>query len=91
MPAIAAFPGSQASDTERVWLVPLLVGLGVYLLVCIRAQWVLYDGDTLTHIVIGRWILEHGAIPFRDLWTFTAHGQSWVPHEWLAEIIFAAA
>jgi len=80
----------QASDTARIWLGPLLVGFGVYLLVCIFAQSILNDGDTLTHIVIGRSILEHVAIPFRDPLSFTAHGQTWVPHEWLAEIVFAA-
>ena len=89
--AVAAPSGFRASDAARVWLVPLLVGLGVYLLICVAAQTALGDGDTLTHIVVGRWILEHGAIPFRDTLTFTAHGQSWVPHEWLAEIVFAAA
>ena len=41
--------------------------------------------------LIGRSILEHGAIPFRDTLTFTAKGQTSVPHEWLAEIVFAAA
>src|SRR4051812_37156132 len=89
--AVAAFPESRVSDAARIWLVPLLVGLAVYLLVCFGSRLVLYDADTLTHIVIGRWILEHGAIPFRDTLTFTAQGQNWVPQEWLAEIIFAAA
>ena len=82
---------SEPPTLARVWLVPLLVGLGVYLLICVAARTALGDGDTLTHIVVGRWILEHGAIPFRDTLTFTAHGQSWVPHEWLAEIVYAAA
>ena len=59
---IAVLPGSQASETERVWLVPLLVGAAVYLVVCIFARSVLNDGDTLTHIVIGRWIARRGML-----------------------------
>jgi hypothetical protein len=73
----------------RIWLVPLLVGLGAYS-ICIKyAASLLNDGDTLSHIVIGRWTLDHWAIPFQDPLSFTAHGQTWVPHEWLAEVVFA--
>ncbi|HEV2097896.1 MAG TPA: hypothetical protein VGR45_03100, partial [Stellaceae bacterium] len=53
------------------------------------AHGVLNDGDTLSHIAIGRWIIAHRAIPFDDPFSFTAHGQRWVPHEWLAEVVFA--
>ena len=61
--AVAISSGFRASDAARVWLVPLLVGLGVYLLICVDARTVLGDGDTLTHIVVGRWILEHWRDP----------------------------
>ena len=74
-----------------MWLAPLLVGLGAYAVAAATAVSLLNDGDTLTHIVIGRWIIEHRAIPFHDLFTYTVQGGAWVPHEWLAEIAFAAA
>jgi hypothetical protein len=64
----------------------MLVGAGVYGLICSFPRAVLNDGDTFTHILVGRWIIEHGAIPFQDPFTFTARGGTWVPHEWLAEI-----
>jgi hypothetical protein len=67
----------------------LLVGLGAYSVCVNYAPSLLNDGDTFSHIVIGRWILEHWAIPFQDPFTFTAKGQTWVPHEWLAEVVFA--
>ena len=51
--AVAVSSGFRASDAARVWLVPLLVGLLVYLLICIIARAALGDGDTLTHIVSG--------------------------------------
>lgn len=34
-------------------------------------------------------MLAHRAIPFHDPFSYTALGHSWVPHEWLAEVIFA--
>jgi hypothetical protein len=82
-------PGPQVRDAARIWLVPLLVGLGVYAICISYAPALLNDGDTLSHIVIGRWILDHWAIPFQDPFSFTAHGQIWIPHEWLAEVVFA--
>ena len=72
------------------WLAPLLVGLGAYAVAIGAARSLLNDGDTLSHIAIGRWIIEHRALPFHDPFSFTFRGQSWVPHEWLAETVFAA-
>jgi hypothetical protein len=69
--------------------VPLLVGLGAYAVAIGAAVNLLNDGDTLSHIVIGRWIIAHRAIPFHDPFTYTFPGGTWVPHEWLAEIVFA--
>src|SRR4051812_24222074 len=88
---IAVSSGFRASERARLWLVPLLVGLLVFLIACISAPATLNDGDTLTHIVVGQWILDHWAIPFQDPFTFTAHGKTWVPHEWLGEVVYATA
>ena len=43
--------------------------------------------DFWAHIAIGRWIVEHGAIPRSTLFLWTAH-QQWVAAAWLAELIF---
>src|SRR5215831_2514829 len=91
----ASFSRSPAlTDTQllhpvRAWLVPLLVGLGAYTVAVASAFALLNDGDTLSHIAIGRWIIEHRAIPFHDPFSYTFPGGTWVPHEWLAEVIFA--
>jgi hypothetical protein len=77
-------------DAQRLWLVPLLVGLGAYAVAAAAAVNLLNDGDTLSHIVIGRWIIEHRALPFHDPFSYTLRDGIWVPHEWLAEIVFAA-
>jgi len=46
------------------------------------------DGDLGRHLVVGGYILDHGVIPLRDLFSHTLFGQPFTPHEWLAEIIF---
>lgn len=76
-------------DLRGGWVAPLLVGLGVYFVAVIGARALLNDGDTLSHIAIGRWIIAHYAIPFDDRFSYTAQGHHWVPHEWLAEVILA--
>jgi hypothetical protein len=56
-PAITAIFGSadeRVSQRARLWLVPLLVVLGSYAIVVGAAVSLFNDGDTLTHIVIGR-------------------------------------
>jgi hypothetical protein len=47
------------------------------------------DPDTYWHIVAGRWIIAHRAVPHVDIFSSSMLGAPWVPHEWLAEIIFA--
>lgn len=94
--ATRSFPGfegvrdGRAAQRLRAWIAPLLVGLGAYSIAVASAVRLLNDGDTLSHIVIGRWIIEHHALPFHDPFTYTVPGGVWVPHEWLAEVVFAA-
>ena len=49
------------------------------------------DGDTSWHLAAGRWMLDRGAIPDADPFSFTHFGQAWTAHEWLAEIVMATA
>ena len=50
----------------------------------------LEDPDTYWHIVLGRWIIDHAAVPHRDLFSFSMPGAPFVPFEWLAEVAIAA-
>ena len=52
-------------------------------------QALLGDGDTGWHIRTGQYILEHGSVPARDLFSFSRPGQPWYAWEWLSEVIFA--
>lgn len=81
---------TDEAGRRHLWPAPLLVGLAAYAVAIGAAVKLLNDGDTLSHIAIGRWIIAHRALPFHDPFTYTVPGGSWVPHEWLAEIVFAA-
>ena len=47
------------------------------------------DGDLGRHITIGNYILDTGTIPTRDIFSHTMAGERLVPHEWLAQVVFA--
>ena len=49
----------------------------------------LWDGDTGWHIQTGEYILRHGNIPFRDLFSFSRPGEPWFAWEWLSDVLFA--
>ena len=52
-------------------------------------QALLYDGDTGWHIRTGALILESGAVPRTDPFSFSHAGQTWFAWEWLADVFFA--
>lgn len=45
------------------------------------------DPDYWWHLRTGRLIVETASIPRQDVYSFTAAGTSWVPHEWLSEVL----
>jgi hypothetical protein len=47
------------------------------------------DLDLWGHVVFGQQMLHSGTIPKTDVYSWTAHGQPWINHEWIAEIILA--
>lgn len=55
------------------------------------ASYPLTDNSFLTHLATGRLILEDGAVPGSDPYTFTARGTDWVVQSWLPSTIYAAA
>jgi hypothetical protein len=75
------------------WLfsLPLLIGLWVYLYSVFQGKDLLIDGDTYWHIATGQWIMRNGSIPAVDPFSHTMPGAAWTAHEWLAEVILAAA
>lgn len=81
-------PVAEGGATRgRRWLDAALVALCPFVI----ALQPLANNDLPMHLAIGEWILDHGTLPSRDPFSFTAGGTPWVPHEWLAEVAFALA
>ena len=70
---------------------PFLVAAGVYALLMVLGSRLLADPDSYSHIALGRWILEHRAVPTGDPFSFTMPGAHWVAFEWLSQVAYAAA
>jgi hypothetical protein len=69
---------------------PLLIAASTFVVLLTRGA-MLEDGDLYWHIVAGLWMFHHLAIPSVDPFSYTMPGAPWIAHEWLAEILYAAA
>jgi hypothetical protein len=70
---------------------PWLVVAAIYVLLLTLGSRLLADPDTYSHIALGRWILEHHAVPFADPLSQTMRGEHWVAFEWLSQVCYATA
>jgi hypothetical protein len=68
---------------------PAFIYVAAFLATLWAAHNVVTDQDPFWHIAVGRWILEHGAVPHRDLFSHSMPGAPWVAHEWLSEAFIA--
>ncbi|MBR0797793.1 hypothetical protein JQ615_20620 [Bradyrhizobium jicamae] len=86
----ATIPRDRASVLGEVpaWL---WVGCGVYLLLLVTGDRLLADSDTYWQVAVGRWILDHGAVPSADIYSFTRAGEPWTSSSWLAQVLYAKA
>lgn len=55
------------------------------------AQMLSIDSDLGRHLTLGKYILEHRAIPTRDIFSHTLTSESRPPYEWLSQVIFEIA
>ena len=75
-------PAEVLGDPRRVLVVAAAL---VAFVACVD---VLHDPDLFWHLRLGRWILDHHAIPHAELFSFTAQGNPMVAHEWGSEVLF---
>jgi hypothetical protein len=47
------------------------------------------DSDMFWHLASGDWMLDHGQILGRDVWSFTANGTQYSVGEWLGQVVLA--
>lgn len=55
------------------------------------SQMLSIDSDLGRHLTLGNYILDHGVIPRRDLFSHTLPNAPRPPYEWLSQILFALA
>lgn len=82
-----AIPPVPRPSPAQTWLWSLATGIAALVL---GGFTVMLNSDLWFHLAAGRLILESGAIPRTDSWSFTAAGQPWHNHEWLSDVIFQA-
>jgi hypothetical protein len=66
-------------------LMAVVAALAAYLTMAQRMA----DPDQFWHIATGRWIVEHGAVPTMDVfsWWGIANGREWVAQSWLFGVL----
>jgi hypothetical protein len=77
--------------TDSRAAMPWLVAAAIYVLLMVLGSRLLADPDTYSHIALGRWILEHHAVPMVDPLSQTMRGAPWVAFEWLSQVAYASA
>ncbi|WFU41920.1 hypothetical protein QA640_05325 [Bradyrhizobium sp. CB82] len=82
---------SMAMQSRARVLVPLCVGAGAYLCFLFVGDTLLQDSDSFWQIKIGQWILDHRALPYTDIYSFTRSGQPWISTSWLSQVLFASS
>jgi hypothetical protein len=69
----------------------LWLGAGLYAFLLVSGSGLLNDSDTYWQIAVGHWILDHGAMPRVDMYSFSMPGEAWISSSWLAQVIYAAS
>jgi hypothetical protein len=78
--------GRPGPSPLRRWLAPPFTAFifVIHPLVALsRPGGLLQDPGTGWHLVMGRWILEFGTVPTRDMFSWTAAGHPWIDQSWL--------
>jgi hypothetical protein len=72
--------------TEWLSAKTLLIG-GVLLAILMLFMEGIQDPDFWWHLRVGRWIVDNGKLPSRDLFTYTVPDHVWTDHEYLTEVL----
>jgi hypothetical protein len=69
----------------------LWLGAGLYVFLLLIASGLLNDSDTYWQIAVGQWILDQGALPRVDVYSFSMQGEPWISSSWLAQVLYATS
>ncbi|OIO98900.1 MAG: hypothetical protein AUJ92_00555 [Armatimonadetes bacterium CG2_30_59_28] len=62
--------------------------IGLLVLIVALCFFHIGNGDFWTHMRTGKWIVDHRAVPWENLYMYTAEGYPWINHSWLTGIAF---
>ena len=84
-------PGSDEATPRPAWAPTLdhVLVVGLVIVALRIGLQPLVDNSFLTHLSTGRLILDHGAIPRHDPYSWTAHGLPWTVQSWGASVVYA--
>jgi hypothetical protein len=89
MPMTMSATHAAAAASPMRGLLPVWVGISVYAVFILAGNHLLIDPDTMWQITIGQWIVDHGAVPTTDVYSFTMRGQPWISTQWLAQVAYS--
>jgi hypothetical protein len=72
-------------------LLPLWVGVFIYGMLVLAGNHLLLDPDTMWHVTVGQWMLDHHAVPHTDVYSFTRQGEPWISMYWVSQVLYAEA
>lgn len=81
--------GKAPSHADRGPTLGTALLLLVFAWGAVIASFPLDDNSFFTHLATGRLILDQGAVPRADPYTFTALGAPWTVQSWLASVLYA--
>ncbi|MEE8508682.1 MAG: tetratricopeptide repeat protein [Myxococcota bacterium] len=82
---------SSGTSRRSVRVGAVLVGAGLLVYTVTAAVPPLDNNDIWIHLTTGRLIVEEVSVPRSDRYSFTAAGNRYVAHEWLAAAVYAMA
>jgi len=66
----------------------IMIRILVYTFAFFQFSYVTADPDLWGHLRFGQDIWQNGAVHDTDPFSYTAHGNRWINHEWLMEVLF---
>ncbi len=81
-------PNAENPNINSSAPVVLLQGAFVFALGSYLCAYVT-EADFYFHLLIGRWIGAHHALPRTDFWTIALHGNRWFAENWIFDVLLA--
>jgi hypothetical protein len=85
-------------DRASLLIKPFLPRLGALLFIILflsaltlGPRMINIDGDLPRHLLMGKYVLETGAPPVEEIFSYTYENRPYTPHEWLAGVIYYVA